>query len=332
MRLAKRFIHLVAVLLVTSLVVFAMMWATPGDPVQVMLGDQRVSPEQVVALRHDMGLDLPPAARYASFVWRALHGDFGRSFFHHRAVLGVIAERLPATIELTLAAAVLALLIGIPLGLIAGVRRGSVLDRLTSVGSLVGVSIPGFWLGLMLMVVFSVTLHLFPVSGRISYDARPPEITHLLLLDSLIAGRLDAFGNALRHLALPALTLAIPMAAVLMRVTRTSVIDVMRSDYVLFAEAKGLPRRRVLLLHVLKNALAPAVGVTMLEIGALLGGNMIVETIFSWPGVGRLVVEAIFARNYPLVQAAVLLYAVTFVILNFIGDLLYGVLNPRIQS
>ncbi|MGF6479153.1 ABC transporter permease [Paraburkholderia sp. JPY419] len=332
MRLAKRFIHLVAVLLVTSLVVFAMMWATPGDPVQVMLGDQRVSVEQVVALRHDMGLDLPPAARYVSFVWRALHGDFGRSFFHHRAVLGVIAERLPATIELTLAAAVLALLIGIPLGLIAGVRRGSVLDRLTSVGSLVGVSIPGFWLGLMLMVVFSVTLHLFPVSGRISYDARPPEITHLLLLDSLIAGRLDAFGNALRHLALPALTLAIPMAAVLMRVTRTSVIDVMRSDYVLFAEAKGLPRGRVLLLHVLKNALAPAVGVTMLEIGALLGGNMIVETIFSWPGVGRLVVEAIFARNYPLVQAAVLLYAVTFVILNFIGDLLYGVLNPRIQS
>lgn len=331
MRIARRFIHLVTVLLVTSLVVFAMMWATPGDPVQVMLGDQRVSPEQVAALRHDMGLDLPPAARYVDFVWRALHGDFGRSFFHHRAVIDVIAERLPATIELTLVAAVLALLIGIPLGLFAGVRRGTVLDRLTSVGSLIGVSIPGFWLGLMLMVVFSVTLHLFPVAGRISYEARPPEVTHLMLLDSLIAGRFGDFVNALQHLALPAITLAIPMAAVLMRVTRAAVIDVMRSDYVLFAEAKGLSRRRVLVLHVLKNALAPAVSVTMLEVGALLGGNMIVETIFSWPGIGRLVVEAIFARNYPLVQAAVLLYAVTFVILNFIGDLLYGVLNPRVQ-
>jgi peptide/nickel transport system permease protein len=207
-----------------------------------------------------------------------------------------------------------------------------VADRLASITSLIGVSMPGFWLGLVLMLVLSVTLHLFPVSGRTGYGDEPPAFTHLLLLDSLLAGRPAAFADALRHLALPAITLALPMAAVLMRVTRAAVIDVLRSDYVVFAEAKGLTRRRVLLLHVLKNALAPAVSVTAIEIGALLGGNMIVETIFAWPGVGRLVVEAIFARNYPLVQAAVLLYATSFVVLNFLADLLYGVLNPRIRA
>ncbi len=194
-------------------------------------------------------------------------------------------------------------------------------------------SLPGFWLGLLLMLLFSVTLHWFPVSGRTGYGDEPPAVTHLLLIDSLLAGAICAPSlGALRHLALPALTLALPMAAVLMRVTRAAVIDVLRTDYVLFAEAKGLSRARVLGLHVLKNALAPAVSVTAIEIGALLGGNMIVETIFAWPGVGRLVVEAIFARNYPLVQAAVLLYAVVFVVLNSLADLLYSVLNPRIAA
>jgi ABC-type dipeptide/oligopeptide/nickel transport system permease component len=331
-RLLQRALQLVPVLLGTTLVVFAMTTATPGDPVQIMLGDQRATPEQIAALRHDMGLDLPLAERFFSFVWRALHGDFGRSFFHRRPVFDVIADGLPATIELTLTAAVLALAIGIPLGLLAGVRRGRVADRAVSVAALIGVSLPGFWLGLLLMLFFSVTLHWFPVSGRTGYAEEPAAVTHLLLIDSLLAARPAAFTAALRHLALPAITLALPMVAVLMRVTRAAVIDVLRADYVLFAVSKGLSRRRVLLLHVLKNALAPAVSVAALEIGALLGGNMIVETIFAWPGVGRLVVEAIFDRNYPLVQAAVLLYAVVFVVLNSLADLLYGVLNPRIGT
>jgi ABC-type dipeptide/oligopeptide/nickel transport system permease component len=329
-RLLQRAAHLIPVLLGTALGVFVMSAATPGDPVQIMLGDQRATPEQVAALRHDLGLDLPLAERFVSFVWRTLHGDFGRSFFHHRTVLAVIAERLPATIELTLAAAILALGIGIPLGLLAGVHRGRVTDRIASVAALLGVSLPGFWLGLLLMLFFSVTLHWLPVSGRTGYADEPAAVTHLLLIDALLAARPAAFAAALRHLTLPALTLALPMAAVLMRVTRAAAIDVLRADYVLFARAKGLSRRRVLLLHVLKNALAPAVSVAALEIGALLGGNMIVETIFAWPGVGRLVVEAIFNRDYPLIQAAVLLYAVVFVVLNSLADLLYGVLNPRI--
>lgn len=332
LHIVQRLLHLIPVLLGTTVVVFAMSAATPGDPVQIMLGDQRVTPEQVVALRHDMGLDLPLVERFGAFVWRAAHGDFGRSFYDHRPVLDVIADRLPATIELTLAATLLALLIGIPLGLVAGVRRGRFTDRLASVSALVGVSLPGFWLGLLLMLLFSVTLHWFPISGRSGYGDEPATVTHLLLIDSLLAGRPDVFVAALRHIALPAITLALPMAAVLMRVTRAAVIDVMREDYVLFAEAKGLSRARVLGLHVLKNALAPTVSVTAIEIGALLGGNMIVETIFAWPGVGRLVVDAIFARNYPLVQAAVLLYAVVFVLLNSLADILYGVLNPRIGA
>ena len=332
MWLAGRVSHLLSVLFGTSIAVFAMMWATPGDPVQVMLADQRVTPEQVAALRHEMGLDLSLPSRFASFLWRALHGDFGRSFFHHRPVIGVIAERLPATIELTLAASVIALLIGIPLGLYAGTRPGRPTDRIASLGSLVGVSMPGFWLGLVLMLIFSVTLHLLPVSGRMGSGDEPPAVTHLLLLDSVLAGRPDMFATALRHLILPSVTLALPMAAVLMQVTRTAVIDVMRADYIVFAEAKGLARRRILLLHVLKNALAPAVSVAAIEIGAMLGGNMIVETIFSWPGVGRLVVQAIFDRNYPLVQAAVLLYAVFYAILNFAADILYALLNPRVAA
>jgi peptide/nickel transport system permease protein len=331
MRLLQRLLHLIPVLLGTTLVVFAMSAATPGDPVQVMLGDQRVTPEQVEALRHDMGLDLPWPERMASFVWRAMHGDLGLSYFHRRPVIDVIADRLPATIELTVAATVLALLIGIPLGLFAGVRRGKLSDRITSVLALLGVSMPGFWLGLLLMLLFSVTLHWLPVSGRSGYSDEPSAVTNLLLIDTLIARDPQAFLGALRHLALPALTLALPMATVLMRVTRAAVIDVMRTDYVLFAEAKGLSRTRVLGLHVLKNALAPTISVTAIEIGGLLGGNMIVESIFAWPGVGRLVVEAIFARDFPLVQAAVLLYAVVFVVLNTLADLVYGVLNPRIS-
>ncbi|MFI4996628.1 MAG: ABC transporter permease [Hyphomicrobiales bacterium] len=332
MRFLQRLMHLLPVLLGTSLITFAMTLATPGDPAEVMLGDQRASPEQVEALRHDMGLDLPVVERFAAFIWHALHGDFGRSFFHRRPVFDVIAERLPATLELTLVAMLLALAIGIPLGLWAGLRRGRAVDRLASLCSLVGVSMPGFWLALLLMALFSVTLHILPVSGRSGYGEEPAAVTHFLLLDSLIALRLDTFLGALRHLALPALTLALPVAAVLMRVTRSSVIEVLGSDYITFAEAKGLPRARLLFVHVLKNALAPAVSVAAIETGALLGGNMIVESIFAWPGVGRLVVEAIFSRNYPLVQAAVLLYALVFVLLNFAADTLYAVLNPRIRA
>jgi peptide/nickel transport system permease protein len=330
-RLIERLAGLVPVLLGVSVIVFLMITLTPGDPVQIMLGDSRSSPEQEAALRRDMGLDRPIHERFVLFLANAVQGDFGLSFFHRRPVIEVIAERLPATIELTLVALILSLVIAIPLGVLAAVKKNTWFDRVSTIVSLFGVSMPGFWFGILLILLFSVKLGWMPVSGRIGFSSEVPYVTGMLLIDTLIAGRLDSFWQALRHIALPAITLALPMAAVLMRVTRSSMIEVMRADYVLFAEAKGLKRARVIGRHALKNALIPTVTVAALETGSLLGGNMIVETVFGWPGLGRLVVEAIFNRNYPLVQAAVLLYAVTYVLLNFGADILYTKLNPRVR-
>lgn len=330
-KLLERLLQLVPVLLGVSVIVFVMISLTPGDPVQIMIGDQAITPEQEAALRHDLGLDRPLYERFFVFLGNALQGDFGQSFYHRRPVSDVIVERLPATIELSLVALIIALATSIPLGVLAAIRKNSILDRLATVGSLLGVSLPGFWFGILLLMLFAVHLHLLPVSGRIGYSSEIAPITHLLLIDTLLRGRPDAFLDALSHIILPAITLGLPMTAILMRVTRASMLEVLRQDYVTFAEAKGLSRRRVLFRHALKNALIPTVSVAAIETGSLLGGNMIVETVFGWPGLGRLVVESIFLRNYPLVQAAVLLYAVTYVFLNFFADILYTVLNPRVK-
>jgi ABC-type dipeptide/oligopeptide/nickel transport system permease component len=330
-RLLERLVQLLPVLFGVSLIVFLMITLTPGDPVEIMLAGQHVSEEQVTRLRQELGLDRPLIERFGVFLWNAVHFEFGTSFFHRRPVAQVIAERLPATIELTLSAMLFALCVAIPLGVVAALRRGGILDRICTVIGLFGVSLPGFWFGLLLILVFAVNLGIFPVGGRIDLALEVPQRTGFLLIDTLAAGRLDAFANTLRHLALPAITLGLPSAAILMRVTRASMVEVLRSDYVLFAEAKGLSTARVIARHALKNALIPTVTVAAIETGALLGGNMIVETVFGWPGLGRLVVEAIFARNYPVVQAAVLLYALTYVMLNFTADLLYTRLNPRVR-
>lgn len=327
----ERLLQLVPVLLGVSVIVFVMITLTPGDPVQIMIGDQAITPEQEAALRHDLGLDRPVHERFLVFLGNALQGDFGQSFYHRRPVSEVIAERLPATIELSLVALIIALVTSIPLGVLAAIRKNSIFDRIATVGSLLGVSLPGFWFGILLLMLFAVHLNLLPVAGRIGYSSEIEPITHLLLIDTLLRGRPDAFLDALSHIILPAITLGLPMTAILMRVTRTSMLEVLRQDYVTFAEAKGLSRRRVLFRHALKNALIPTVSVAAIETGSLLGGNMIVETVFGWPGLGRLVVESIFLRNYPLVQAAVLFYAVTYVLLNFFADILYTVLNPRVK-
>ena len=330
-KLIERLLHLVPVLLGVSVIVFLMITLTPGDPVDIMIGDQNITAEGEAALRHDLGLDRPIVQRFFVFLGNAAQGDFGLSFYHRRPVLDVIAERLPATIELSLVALIIALATAIPLGVLAAIRKNSILDKVATVGSLLGVSLPGFWFGILLLMLFAVHLHLLPVSGRIGFDSEVESITHLLLVDSLLRGRFDAFLDALSHIILPAITLGLPMTAILMRVTRTSMLEVLRQDYITFAEAKGLSRNKILFRHALKNALIPTVSVAAIETGSLLGGNMIVETVFGWPGLGRLVVESIFLRNYPLVQAAVLFYAVTYVLLNFVADILYTVLNPRVK-
>ncbi|QXM24406.1 ABC transporter permease [Elioraea tepida] len=330
-RVVERLLQTLPVLFGISVIVFLMITLTPGDPVEIMLADSRATPEQADQLRRDLGLDRPLPERFLVFLGNALVGDFGISFFHRRPVIEVILERLPATIELTLAAMLLAIAIAIPLGVAAAVKRDTWLDRALSAASLFGVSLPGFWFGILLILLFSVTLGLFPVGGRTPFDLEVPRVSGFLLVDTLLAGRPDAFAAALRHLVLPAVTLGLPTAALLARVVRSSMAEVLTSDYIMFAEAKGISRRRVLWRHALKNALIPVVTVAAIETGSLLGGNMIVETVFGWPGLGRLVVESIFARNYPLVQAAVLLYAVTYVLLNFLADLAYTALNPKVR-
>lgn len=329
--LLERLLQLIPVLLGISVIVFSMMALTPGDPVDVMLGDSLATPEQRAAMRRDMGLDGPLLDRFVAFVSNAMQGEFGTSFHHRRPVADVILERVPATIELTLVSMLLALTVGIPLGVLAAVKRDTWFDRLATIATLLGVSMPGFWFGILAILLFAVTLGLFPVAGRIGYESEVPFVTGLLLVDTLLAGKPASFLDALRHLALPAITLGLAMAALIARVTRSAMLETLRQDYVVFAEAKGLSRARVLLRHALKNALIPTVTVAAIETGTLLGGNMIVETVFGWPGLGRLVVEAIFTRNYPLVQAAVLLYAVTYVLLNLVADVLYTVLNPRVR-
>lgn len=314
-----------------SAIVFLMILTTPGDPVDIMLGEQQATPDQREALRKDMGLDQPPAERFRLFLVNAASGDFGYSFFHRRPVADVILERLPATIELTLAALLIALVISVPLGVVAAVRKNSWVDRAATLGTLLGISMPGFWFALLLMLLFGVWLQWLPISGRSDIASQVPVVTHFLTLDALLALNFDVLVSALSHLVLPAVTLGLPMAAVLTRVTRTSMLEVLRQDYVTFAEAKGLDPRRVLFTHALRNALIPTVTMAALEVGSLLGGSMIVETIFGWPGLGRVVVESIFTRNYPMVQAAILLYALTYVLINFLADMLYTVLNPRVQ-
>ncbi len=330
-KLLERLLQLIPVMLGVSAIVFLMILVTPGDPVDIMLGEQQASEEQREALRQDMGLDKPALQRFGHFLANAAVGNFGVSYFHRRPVSEVILERLPATIELTLAALLVALLVSIPLGVLAAVHKNSWLDRLFTVGSLLGISMPGFWLGLLLMIFFGVWLQWLPISGRSDMASMVPVVTHFLTLDALLALNFPVLGSALQHLAMPALTLGLPMAAVLMRVTRTSMLEVLRQDYVTFALAKGLPVRTVLYGHALRNALIPTVTMAALEVGSLLGGSMIVETIFGWPGLGRVVVESIFTRNYPLIQAAILLYALTYVLVNFLADLLYTKLNPRVR-
>jgi len=327
----KLFVRLIPVLLGISLIVFLMISLTPGDPVQIMLGDQHATPEMEQALREDMGLDLPIHERFIWFLYNASHGNFGRSFFHRRPVMDVILERLPATIELTLCAMVMAIFISIPLGVLAAVKKGTLYDKSAVVTAMTGVSMPGFWFGIILIILFAVNLQWLPVSGRSVFSLRVPSVTGMLLIDTLLAGRVDSFIDAVKHLILPTITLGMAMGATLMQVTRASMMEVLKQDYILFAEAKGLKMRRVTFLHALKNALIPTVTVAAIQTGQLLGGNMIIETIFGWPGVGSLVVRAIFSRDYPMVQAAVLIYAVTYVMMNFFADILYTVLNPKVR-
>jgi len=328
----RRLSQAVPVLLGVTLVVFLFLYLTPGDPVELLLGSHgTVTAGEVERIRREFGLDRPWVEQYGRFLWGILRGDLGRSIVHRRPVAELMGERIPATVELTLFAALIALLVGIPAGVIAAVRRRSLVDNLGTLVSLVGVSTPGFWLGLVLIIFFSVTLRVLPVAGRLAYGTGLEPRTGFLLLDALLERNGAAAVDVLRHLAMPALAMSAGMMAMTMRLTRSSLLETIGQDYVRTARAKGVPERWVVLRHALRNALLPVVTAIALNLGALLGGNMVVETVFAWPGLGRLVVEAVRTRDYPLVQGCVLFYAGVYVLLNLAADLSYAFLNPRIS-
>jgi len=330
--IARRILQTIPVFIGITLIVFLIMHLTPGDPVEIMMGrGSVVTTEQIEQIRHELGLDQPLYVQYLSFLGGVLRGDFGRSIIQRAPVMHLIADRLPATFELTIFSIIISLIIAIPVGIISSVKRYSFLDHIGTVSALAGVSLPSFWLGLLLIIVFSVKLKILPVTGRANYGYGLVPVTNFLLIDAVITGNWGALGDVIRHLLLPAITLGSYMAALTMRVTRSSMLEVLSQDYIRTAWAKGLSHKVVILKHALRNALVPTVTVVTLNIGILLGGNMIVESVFGWPGLGRLVINAVYTRDYPLIQGSVLIYALTYVVMNFVADLLYAVLNPKVR-
>lgn len=328
----RRLLGLVPVLFGITLLVFLFLQLIPGDPAQAILGE-RGTPEQLEALREKLGLNKPLYVQYLTFVKNILTGDLGTSAVSTIPVAEELKRRWPATFELALAATLVAVVFGIPVGILAAVRKNSLLDTLSMSLSLVGVSMPVFWLGLLLVYFFAVNLHWLPTGGRLSTDLaidfRP--ITGFLVLDGMLALKPEVLMDALRHLVLPALTLGTIPLAILTRITRSAMLEVLSQDYVRTARAKGLAERQVILKHALKNALLPVVTIVGLQFGTLLGGAILTETIFSWPGIGSYIYEGILNRDYPVVQAGVLVVATVFVLVNLLVDLSYALLDPRIQ-
>jgi peptide/nickel transport system permease protein len=326
----KRIALLVPTLFGISLLVFLMLYLVPGDPAQVMLGE-RANAETLAALRSEMGLDQPFHVQFYRFFTGLLSGDLGRSIRTHDKITTEIFQRFPATFELTLFSMLLATIIGIGTGILAAVRRGKFIDLFSMIGATAGISMPIFWLALMLVLAFSVYVPIFPISGRMSTHIYMEPITYFYTLDALLTGDINAFGNVLWHLFLPAIALGTIPMAVIARMTRASLLEVLGEDFVRTAWAKGLPRRLVVLRHAMRNAFIPTLTVIALEFGYLLGGAVITETIFAWPGVGRWLFLAVQARDFRAVQGGVLLIATVFVLVNLLADVLYAFLDPRIR-
>jgi len=301
--IGRRLLLLVPTVLGVLTLVFFLVHLIPGDPVELMLGET-ASRADLSQLRADLGLDRPLGEQYARFLGGLAHGDLGRSFFYRKPVFAVIGGALPATALLAAAAMAVALLIALPIGIIAAVRRDTLTDRMAMVGSLLGVSMPNFWLGPLLIILFSFRLGWLPVSGK----------------------------EGAASLILPASTLGTALAAILARMTRASMLDVLGEDYLRTARAKGVGPVTVVVRHALRNALLPVVTIVGLQFGALLSGAVITENVFAWPGVGTLLIQAITARDYPLVQGCVLVIALCYVFVNFLTDVLYALIDPRVRT
>jgi peptide/nickel transport system permease protein len=328
--IAKRISVIFPVLLAVSLIIFLIMHFAPGDPAALFLG-QMVTPEDLEKVRREMGLNDPLHIQYLRFLKEAVKGDLGISYYTKQSVLSELLRLFPATVELAIASMVIALLVGISAGVISALKQNSIFDNVSMVVALGGVSMPVFWVGLILMWVFSFKLGWTPISGRLAVQIDLKQITGLFVIDSIITGNIAALRDSLRHLILPALSLATISMGIIARFTRSSMLEVIRQDYIRTARAKGVSEALVIFKHAFKNALIPVVTVVGLQFGLLLGGAVVTETVFSWPGIGNVIIVSILRRDYPMVQGALLLLALLYVIINLLVDVSYSYLDPRIR-
>ncbi len=314
-----------------TLVAFVFIRTLPGDPVMLMAGERGMDPKRHAELMAEMGFDKPIIIQYGLYLKQLAGGNFGTSIITKQPVLKEFATLFPATVELSICAMIIAVFFGLPAGMIAATRRGSVFDHTVMTGALTGYSMPIFWWGLLLIIFFSGILGWTPVSGRISMLYFFPPVTGFMLIDSLLSGQEGAFTSAMSHLILPAIVLGTIPLAVIARQTRSAMLEVLSEDYVRTARAKGLGPMRVIGLHALRNAMIPVITVIGLQVGVLFAGAILTETIFSWPGIGKWMVDSIFRRDYPAVQGGLLLIAAIVMIVNLVVDLLYGLINPQIR-
>jgi dipeptide transport system permease protein len=314
-----------------SVVAFSFIRLLPGDPILLLAGERGITPERYEALRHAFGYDRWIVIQYLDYLGGLVTGDFGTSLVTKRPVLQEFLTLFPATLELSICAILFAVLLGVPAGVLAAVKRGSILDQGVMGVALIGYSMPIFWWGLLLIILFSGILHWTPVSGRISLMYFFPSVTGFMLIDSLISGQAGAFKSAASHLILPTIVLGTIPLAVIARQTRSAMLEVLGEDYVRTARAKGLPPQRVIGLHALRNALIPVITTIGLQVGVLMAGAILTETIFSWPGIGKWMVDSVFKRDYTVVQGGLVLIATLIMLVNLGVDILYGLINPRIR-
>ncbi len=314
-----------------TLLAFALIHMIPGDPVLIMVGERRLDPEFYRQAMQRLGLDQPLYIQYFSYLGKLVQGNLGESLVTHEPVVSEFMKLFPATVELSLCAMLFASVAGLLAGIVAASRRGTVVDHVVMGTALTGYSMPIFWWGLMLIMLFSVFLGWTPVSGRMDLLFDIPPVTGFMLIDSLLSGEEGAFASAVSHLILPAIVLGTIPMAVIARMTRSSMLEVLREDYIRTARAKGLSPVRIVVVHALRNALVPVVTVIGLQVGTLLAGAVLTETIFSWPGIGKWLIDSISRRDYPVVQGGILLVASMIILVNLLVDILYGVINPRIR-
>ena len=326
----RRILLLFPTLLGISIIIFLMMHITPGDPAELLLGERATEPA-LEALREHLGLNEPLYVQYGMFLKRLMKGDLGETIWTRQKVWIEVKQRFPATIELSIAAMLISSVLGVILGIISATKQYSLFDYLSMLGALVGVSMPIFWLGLVLMLIFSLNLGWFPMSGRLSVGIDLDPITNFYILDALLTKNWPAFKDALWHLTLPAFTLSTIPLAIVARMTRSSMLEVLRQDYIKTARAKGLSPGIVVMKHALRNALIPVITVIGLMFGILMAGAILTETIFAWPGVGKWLYDAVLQRDYMVIQGGTLFVAAIFVIINLVVDILYAVINPKIS-